>query len=109
MLGKLNGASVVLLVGIGHNGGGGLVAGRFLANWGAQVEIVLGGKPAKLRKVTRQQFRVLKSMGVLEVGMQWTRSPALFIDALLGYRGKGNPREPMANTSAKSMYPVFQF
>lgn len=69
MLGKVDDASVVLLAGVGHNGGGGLVAGRFLTNWGAQVEIVLGGEQAKFRQATAQQFFVLNKMQVPLVGL----------------------------------------
>ncbi len=96
MLEKVEGVSVVLLIGPGHNGGGGLVAGRFLSNWGARVEIVLAEKHPRFRDAAAQQFLVLDRMEVPIVGKKWNRFPDLFIDAFLGYGGKGDPRELMA-------------
>ncbi len=94
--------SVVCLIGPGHNGGGGLVAGRHLANWGANVEVVNGAKPDRFRKMTAHQYLLLQKMKIPFSNEKWTQLPDLFIDALLGYGGSDNPREPMATLISKA-------
>jgi NAD(P)H-hydrate epimerase len=95
---------VVVLVGLGNNGGGGLVAARHLANAGASVTVALTGDPPLPGDVPEHQRRVLERMGM--AGSDHATSPAalpdllssaaLVVDALLGYSGRGAPREPIA-------------
>ena len=80
--------SVTVLAGPGGNGGGGLVAGRHLANRGCQVQIVLS-EPGRLTPVPAHQADILARMGVTIA-----RQPAtadLVIDALIGYSLRGDP------------------
>ena len=79
---------VTVLAGPGGNGGGGLVAGRHLANRGCQVQIVLS-EPGRLTPVPAHQADILARMGVTIA-----RQPAtadLVIDALIGYSLRGDP------------------
>ena len=55
--------SVTVLAGPGGNGGGGLVAGRHLANRGCQVQIVFS-EPGRLTPVPAHQADILARMGV---------------------------------------------
>jgi NAD(P)H-hydrate epimerase len=102
--GSATGARVVVLVGKGNNGGGGLVATRHLANAGAEVHVALSAPPPLPGEVPEQQRRALERMGVPGSdratppdALPTLLAPArLIIDALLGYSGRGAPREPIA-------------
>jgi NAD(P)H-hydrate epimerase len=86
---------VVVLAGPGGNGGGGLVAARHLANWGADVSVVLGTERDRLGPVPAHQLDVLDRMGI-----PIAAEPAeaeLVIDALIGYSLRGNPRGRVAD------------
>src|SRR4030042_6920127 len=49
MLGEPEGKVVAIFCGGGNNGGDGFVVGRYLAQWGAQVELYLTGKRSALK------------------------------------------------------------
>ena len=55
--GAVRGKRIVVLAGRGNNGGGGLVAARRLANWGAQVGVVLAAPPDEYRDVPAHRDR----------------------------------------------------
>ena len=84
---------IAILAGAGGNGGGGICAGRHLANRGANV-VVCVVTPDRLTGVPQQQLRMYRSAGGKEVA--WadieTESPRLVIDALIGYSLRGAPR-----------------
>ena len=86
-------ARIVILAGVGGNGGGGICAGRHLANRGANV-VVTAAAPERLTGVPQQQLRVYRAAGGVETG--WAdvshETPDLVIDALIGYSLKGAPR-----------------
>ena len=103
--GDIAGRKVVVLVGRGNNGGGGLVAARHLANAAAEVTVALAPPPGELGDVSEHQRVALARMGV--VGSDSVAEPSdvphlldgadLLIDAMIGYRLRGEPREPMAS------------
>lgn len=82
--------AVLVFSGHGHNGGGGLVAARRLAGWGADVRVVMPNGPSKT--TTETQKRLAQAIGV-KVGnwtkwqaSDWDRAPAdIVVDALVGY------------------------
>ena len=97
-LGDLAGQSILCLVGTGNNGGDGLVAARYLHDWGAKVSIFLAGpradddanlKLARERGITcveaEKDKNLKKFQGLLA-------SATGVIDALLG-TGKIRPLE----------------
>jgi NAD(P)H-hydrate epimerase len=96
---------VVVLVGKGNNGGGGLVAARHLANAAADVSVALSQSPPLSSEVAEQQRLILQRMGIAgsnhiaSLEMLHTLLPTadLVIDALVGYRLRGAPREPIAS------------
>ena len=102
--GGVAGARVVVLVGRGNNGGGGLVAARHLANAGAEVYVALSAPPPLPGEVPEHQRRALERMGVpgsdratpADALPDLLGTAELAIDALLGYSGRGAPREPIA-------------
>jgi hydroxyethylthiazole kinase-like uncharacterized protein yjeF len=96
--GAASGRRVCCLVGKGNNGGDGLVAVRHLHNWGAQVNVVLGGERKDLRDVPGKQLAIVEKMNVEinEAGAAF-KGAELLVDALLGYGSKGNPRDTVAS------------
>lgn len=88
--------NVLVLCGPGNNGGGGMVAARHLHNWGAEVQVVLAVEPDRLRNVPAQQWRTISALGLGSTDVADPET-SLIIDALLGYRGAGDPRAPISN------------
>ena len=88
---------VACLVGKGNNGGDGLVAARYLTDWGVKVKVVLGAEKTELRDLPGQQLRAAAEKGIEVTGYdEAVQGAGLIVDALLGYSATGNPREPVA-------------
>jgi NAD(P)H-hydrate epimerase len=83
---------IVVLAGRGGNGGGGLVAARRLIGWGADIEVRLASQPGELAPVPLEQLRLLQEMRASTVFGGGLSAPDLFIDAVLGYSQRGDPR-----------------
>jgi NAD(P)H-hydrate epimerase len=95
--GEIAGRRIVVLAGRGGNGGGGLVAGRRLIGWGADVEIRLATDAGELAPVPGEQLRLLQQMGAsIAIGADGISAPDLFVDAVLGYSQRGDPRPDAA-------------
>jgi NAD(P)H-hydrate epimerase len=95
--GAVQGMGICCLVGRGNNGGDGLVAARHLHDWGADVRVVLAGERSELRDVPAKQVATADRMGIPIAGPgEGIGGAQLFVDALLGYGSKGDPREPIA-------------
>jgi len=101
--GELRDRPVVVAVGPGNNGGGGLAAARHLANRGARVRVVLARPARRLSEAGRHQLATLLEMGVsccmavydipdVEIEQELRDAHAV-VDAILGYRGRGAPRD----------------
>ena len=85
-------AEIVVLAGTGGNGGGGICAARHLANRGAAVTLCLAA-PLRLSSVTDWQYAFYRSTGGHEItASTLPASPALIVDALIGYSLSGAPR-----------------
>ncbi len=97
--GSAVGRRVLVLAGRGNNGGGGLVAARRLAIWGADVTVVLGDAPDRYSGVPAHQLSILQAMQLpIQVAPVNPLPPAdLILDALIGYGLRGAPREPVAS------------
>ena len=102
--GDVAGRRVAILVGQGNNGGGGLLAARHLANAGAAVAVALAAPPGDLGPAPEHQRRTLARMGVPGSGDATDPAAlagtldgaAIIVDALIGYRLRGDPRPPVA-------------
>ena len=99
VLGNLWKKDITILCGKGNNGGDGMVAARFLSNWGARPKVILAAHPDELNKENREQLGVLRSMFVDTLHMidahrfdDAIRKSDLVIDGLLGYNIKGDPQ-----------------
>lgn len=91
----IRGRSIVVLCGIGNNGGGGMVAARHLHNWGAQIQVGLIGDPSRLKAVPAHQWSIVQHLG-LDRPTPDLKPADLILDALLGYGAQGDPRPPLA-------------
>src|SRR3989442_13753410 len=89
--GLVSGQSVVVAVGTGHNGGGGLVAARHLANWGGAVTAARGSRK-EFHEIPRREWDALELLpidcrqGMGAVGFFAHRAAAGGVDALIGFR-----------------------
>jgi len=104
MLGGAKGREILILAGKGHNGGDGLVAARFLQNWGAKPTVIIAGHPDELKQLTKEQNGILRSMFVNTLYptnvMQFEpvfKHTDLIIDGLLGYNISSDPQGMYAN------------
>lgn len=89
----LRGKRILVLSGTGHNGGDGLCAARYLANWGAKVTAMIAGN--NLKTATKHQLGILTRMNLQTLKPSLTLPKAdLVIDALLGYNQTGPVRAP---------------
>lgn len=85
-------SEIVVVAGTGGNGGGGICAARHLANRGAAVTLCLAA-PLRLSAVTDWQYAFYRSTGGRETtASNLPASPALIVDALIGYSLGGAPR-----------------
>ena len=94
--GSVLGKSIIVLCGTGNNGGGGMVAARYLHNWGAQVQAVLIGDVAQLKKVPTRQWMIVEKMRLNRIAPDFNLAN-LILDALLDYGAKGDPRPPLSD------------
>ncbi len=95
--------SILVLAGMGNNGGDGLVMARHLAGYGAQVYVVLMGKPENIRTVEcKANYAILQKMPsvtilpALDVSLVYD----ILVDALLGTGISGDIREPYSTAIA---------
>ncbi len=97
LLGTTIGKRVACLVGGGNNGGDGMVAARHLANWGADVEMIVGTTKDKMKDVPLEQLHILEKMEIPILSKGYALANYdLLIDGLIGYGLEGNPRDRMA-------------
>jgi NAD(P)H-hydrate epimerase len=100
---KGKGGEVVVVCGVGNNGGDGLVAARHLLNAGKKVKIYLVGKASKLKADSKTNLDILKKMGQKIVRVRSVRDlkdirkASLIIDAVFGIGLISKVREPYAS------------
>ncbi|MDQ3689532.1 MAG: NAD(P)H-hydrate epimerase [Chloroflexota bacterium] len=99
--GVVSGRSIVVLAGTGNNAGGGMVAARRLAGWGADVCVIFARPLLRLRPGPCAQVEPLLAAGVRaavaghdrshsQIASEVMRADAV-IDALIGYSLHGAP------------------
>lgn len=96
--GEPHGKRIVVLAGIGGNGGGGLVAARRLIGWGAEVEIWLTALREDYERAADHELRTLEAMEAHIRGpeLQPRLDGAVVIDALLGHSLSSAPKGRVA-------------
>ncbi len=94
LLGEVRGRRIALFCGRGNNGGDGLVAARTLRERGAEIQVVLVGDPAGLRRDARRAWDEARASGIepaicvdastLAAARERASGVDLVVDALLG-------------------------
>ena len=96
---------VAVMAGTGGNGGGALVAARRLHQWGATVSVLTTKPDEAYSGVPAHQLGILRRLGVdiNSSGLPEAESdtaPDIFLDGLIGYSLKGDPRGRAAELMA---------
>jgi NAD(P)H-hydrate epimerase len=91
---------VIVLAGTGGNGGGALVAARWLHNWGALVHVFTAKPAEKFAAVSAHQLDILRRMNLTIAPPEMlplVEPPPLIVDGLIGYGLQGEPRGTTAD------------
>lgn len=91
--------NILIFVGMGNNGGDGLVMARHLAGYGAIVTVHLLGSPDKIKtEESSWNWAILKKMPSVKLlsgdNLHFDFTPDVIIDAILGTGISGEVREP---------------
>ncbi len=101
-VGDIKSKNVLIFVGMGNNGGDGLVMARHLAGYDAKVTVMLLGSPENIKtEESNWNWSILQKMpSVRLMSGDWTDpdfKPDVIVDAILGTGISGEIREPYAS------------
>ena len=100
--GEVKGKKIVIVCGVGNNGGDGLVAARHLLNAGVKTSIYLIGKASGLKPDPKTNLYILKKMkqNIIQIrlakDLKGVKKADLIIDAIFGIGLSSEVREPYA-------------
>ena len=89
--------SVLVIAGMGNNGGDGLVMARHLAGYGAQTTVLFMNEPSNIKTTEcKQNYDIISKMPSITISNQMDTSKKydIIIDAMLGTGITGDIREP---------------
>ena len=94
--------NILIFVGLGNNGGDGLVMARHLAGYGAKVTVMLLGSPDKIKtEESSWNWEILQKMPSVNLisgdSLKFDFKPDVIIDGILGTGISGEIREPYAS------------
>ena len=94
--------NVLIFVGMGNNGGDGLVMARHLSGYGSKVTVVLLGPPEKIKtEESNWNWSILKKMPSIKLisgnEFSFNFNPDVIIDGILGTGISGDIKEPYAS------------
>ena len=98
--GNVEGKYIRVYVGLGNNGGDGMVMARHLAGHGAKVTVMLLGTPDKIKtEESNWNWSILEKMKSVECynGINDYSTPRVIIDSILGTGITGEIREPYSS------------
>ena len=100
--GSVDSKNIVIFVGLGNNGGDGLVMARHLAGHSANVTVMLLGTPDKIKtEESNWNWSILEKMPSVKLisgdSINFDFSPDILVDAILGTGITGEIREPYAS------------
>ena len=100
--GSVESKNIVIFVGLGNNGGDGLVMARHLAGHGANVTVMLLGTPDKIKtEESNWNWSILDKMSSVKLisgnSINFDFAPDILVDAILGTGITGEIREPYAS------------
>jgi NAD(P)H-hydrate epimerase len=98
----LEAKNVLIFVGMGNNGGDGLVMARHLSGYGSKVTVVLLGPPEKIKtEESNWNWSILKKMPSIKLisgnDISFNFNPDVIIDGILGTGISGDIKEPYAS------------
>jgi len=101
-LGNVESKNVLIFVGMGNNGGDGLVMARHLAGYDAKVTVMLLGTPDKIKtEESNWNWSILQKMPSVKLmsgdSLNFDFKPDVIIDGILGTGITGEIREPYAS------------
>ena len=94
--------NVLIFVGLGNNGGDGLVMARHLAGYGANITVILLGTPENIKtEESNWNWSILQKMPSVKLlsgnSFKFDFDPDVIIDGILGTGIIGDIREPYAS------------
>ena len=94
--------NILIFVGLGNNGGDGLVMARHLAGYGAKVTVILLGTHDKIKtEESNWNWSILQKMPSVKLmsgdSFDFDFKPAVIVDGILGTGISGAIREPYAS------------
>ena len=101
-IGNAESKNILIFVGLGNNGGDGLVMARHLAGYGARVTVMLLGSPDKIKtEESNWNWSLLQKMPSVKLmsgnSLDFDFKPDVIVDGLLGTGISGEIREPYAS------------
>jgi NAD(P)H-hydrate epimerase len=101
-IGDVESKNILIFVGLGNNGGDGLVMARHLAGYGAQVTVMLLGSPETIKtEESNWNWSILQKMPSVKLmsgnSFEFDFKPDVIIDGILGTGISGDIREPYAS------------
>ena len=98
-LGNVESKNILIFVGMGNNGGDGLVMARHLAGYGAKVTVMLLGNPENIKtEESNWNWSILQKMPSVKLmsgdSINFDFKPDVIIDGILGTGITGEIREP---------------
>lgn len=94
---EISSKTILVIAGMGNNGGDGLVMARHLAGYGADVTICMMGEPSKIKTIECQQnYNILTKMPSITISysIDTTAHYDIIVDAMLGTGITGEIKEP---------------
>ena len=100
--GGVDSKNIVIFVGLGNNGGDGLVMARHLAGLSANVTVMLLGTPDKIKtEESNWNWSILEKMPSVKLisgdSINFDFTPDILVDAILGTGITGQIREPYSS------------
>ncbi len=97
--GNVESKNILIFVGIGNNGGDGMVMARHLVGYGAKVTVMLLGSPEKIKtEESNWNWSLLQKMPSVKLlsggNLDFDFTPDIIIDGILGTGITGEIREP---------------
>ena len=99
---NISSKNILIFVGLGNNGGDGLVMARHLAGYGSNVTVMLLGDPEKIKtEESNWNWSILEKMPSVKLlsgnSLDFNFKPDIVIDGILGTGISGEIREPYAS------------
>ena len=99
---NLQSKQILIFVGLGNNGGDGLVMARHLAGYDAKVTVMLLGTPDKIKtEESNWNWSILEKMPSIRLltgnSIHFDFNPDIIIDSILGTGISGDIKEPYAS------------